>query len=214
MAAVSHRAITLSAPLCFILTKYRKLDEKRLKITVLDFYQPHDISFAKEVTFVDENKAIAGLPGYATNDSDRIPTARLEAGDVFLFLSKLDRIDDNIGNIKGSLNSISAKVIRALPWHLACTLVHRRDLFNVLNILHIRPLMHLNFTKCHQPYQPCRPVFRLTVQTSHMVQHKREQARQHLLTVTMILTVSPNILSVRGGAHLINVLPARSLRLS
>ena len=52
------------------------------------------------VTFVDENKAIIGLPRYATDDSNRIPTARLESGDVFVFSSKFDRIDDNIGNIK------------------------------------------------------------------------------------------------------------------
>ena len=37
-------------------------------------------------TFVDENKAINILPKYATDDSDRIPTARLESGDVFLFV--------------------------------------------------------------------------------------------------------------------------------
>ena len=30
------------------------------------------------VTFVDENKAITGLPRYATDDSDRTLTARLE----------------------------------------------------------------------------------------------------------------------------------------
>ena len=29
------------------------------------------------VTFVEENKAITGLPRYATDASDRIPTARL-----------------------------------------------------------------------------------------------------------------------------------------
>ena len=56
MAAVGGRVSTLSAPLCFISQKYRKLNEKRVKITVLDFCQTNDISSAKELLAIDAKK--------------------------------------------------------------------------------------------------------------------------------------------------------------
>ena len=60
MAAVGDRVITLSASLCFIFAKYRKLDEKRLKITVLDFYQSNDISSTMKLLANDVQKLNLG----------------------------------------------------------------------------------------------------------------------------------------------------------
>ena len=63
------------------------------------------------VTFADENNAITGLPRRFRSNTN----CPIGVGWRFLFLSNLDRINDNIGNIKGSLNSLNAKVIRAFP---------------------------------------------------------------------------------------------------
>ena len=125
MADVSGRPLSLFAALCFIISNYGKLENKRIETTAAEFYKLEDITEAKTLlvevlgklqlenasriskrrngdnrrlqelddilkvlSFLDETSCLDNLPRYVTDDYKRTPTARLEAGDMFLFLTK------------------------------------------------------------------------------------------------------------------------------
>ena len=46
------------------------------------------------------------LPRYVTDDYKRTPTARLEAGDMFLFVTKIDRLDDILSSVHKIVQTI------------------------------------------------------------------------------------------------------------
>ena len=69
MADGAVRQFSLSAPLCFIFTKFGRLDIRRIKSTVSDYYSAKDITAAKETLFKD-------LANLSVPDASRIVQRR------------------------------------------------------------------------------------------------------------------------------------------
>ena len=63
MADGAVRQFSLSAPLCFIFTKFGRLDIRQIKSTVSDHFSAKEITAAKETLFKDiENLSVADAP--------------------------------------------------------------------------------------------------------------------------------------------------------
>ena len=60
----------------------------------------------KVLSFLDETSCLDKLPRYVTYDYKKMPTARLEAGDMFLFLTKIDRLHDILNSVHKSVQTI------------------------------------------------------------------------------------------------------------
>jgi hypothetical protein len=50
--------------------------------------------------FIDENTAFTQLPRYAVENLDEIPVMRMERGELEILISKLDKIEENISDIR------------------------------------------------------------------------------------------------------------------
>ena len=48
------------------------------------------------ITVLDERGFIDKLPSYATTDSDRVPSSRLDEGDIHILLRKLEKMQEDI----------------------------------------------------------------------------------------------------------------------
>ena len=53
MADKSSRPLSLAAIMCFVMSNFGKLDAKRIKITVVDFYKLEEISATKTLLLED-----------------------------------------------------------------------------------------------------------------------------------------------------------------
>ena len=62
------------------------------------------------ITALDERGAIKQLPRYVYDNSDYVPSARLEDSDMRVLLSKLEKIGDDIADTKSGILKIQANV--------------------------------------------------------------------------------------------------------
>ena len=63
---MADRQVVLSAPLCFLFTKFGKLDIKRIKTALVDFYPSNEITAAKESLIKDAQAlSLDGMPTIA-----------------------------------------------------------------------------------------------------------------------------------------------------
>ena len=70
MADGAVRQFSLSAPLCFIFTKFGRLDIRRIKSVVSDCYSAKDITAAKETLFKDlANLSVPDAPRIVQRES-------------------------------------------------------------------------------------------------------------------------------------------------
>ena len=111
LCKMADRQVLLSDPLCFLFTKFGKLDIKRIKTALLDFIQSiqqqrnawlrtpecqpsYDggtvtISYQREcddmvdiITFLDERKVLSIVLRYAFDCSDHFPSAHLDEDQI------------------------------------------------------------------------------------------------------------------------------------
>ena len=66
LCKMADRQVVLFAPLCFLFTKFGKLDIKRIKTALVDFYPSKEITAAKErLVRVAQALSLDGMPTIA-----------------------------------------------------------------------------------------------------------------------------------------------------
>jgi len=59
---------------------------------------------------LDERLILSRLPSYVTNSSDKLPSVKLDDGDLCFMLAKLDKMEALINNLQSTLQSVYAKL--------------------------------------------------------------------------------------------------------
>ena len=88
---MADRQVVLSAPLCFLFTKFGKLDIKRIKTALVDFYQSEEITAAKERLVKDAQAlSLDGMPTIArrSNSDNRYQHECDDMVDIITFLDE------------------------------------------------------------------------------------------------------------------------------
>ena len=88
---MSDRQVGLSAPLCFLFTKFGKLDIKRIKTALVEFYPSDEITAAKERLVKDAQVlSFDGIPTIARrrNSDNRYQRACDDMVDIITFLDE------------------------------------------------------------------------------------------------------------------------------
>jgi len=62
------------------------------------------------LTVLDERLILSRLPSYVTDSSDKLPSVKLDDGDLFFMLAKLDKMEALINNLQSTLQSVYAKL--------------------------------------------------------------------------------------------------------
>lgn len=129
----TSRELVLNPLLCFITSKFGKMDLKQMKEILSDFYSADDVSAAKKqllydaerskldgllsryperhgdnrmareiddtlniVQQLDEQNSLCSLPRYVTDNSESIPSVKLDAGDLQFLLVKLNKMESEV----------------------------------------------------------------------------------------------------------------------
>ena len=88
---MADRQVVLSAPLCFLFTKFGKLDIKRIKTGLVDFYSSEEITAAKERLVKDvQALSLDGMPTIARrrNSDNRYQRECDDMVDIITFLDE------------------------------------------------------------------------------------------------------------------------------
>ena len=83
--------VVLSASLCFLFTKFGKIDIKRIKTALVDFYPSEEITAAKERLIKDAQAlSLDGMPTIARrrNSDNRYQRECDDMGDIIIFLNE------------------------------------------------------------------------------------------------------------------------------
>jgi len=150
--------IVVNSLLCFVLTKYKKLDVSKLISTVCSFYSADEVSAAKKQLLADvkqrsffvndvvylthtgyqraeyemedtvdlldlitEDNLLQRLPTYVTDSSEKVPSIKLDDGDLAFLLAKIDKMGAAIESLHNVVHTLLSHTTAGKPTVTATT---------------------------------------------------------------------------------------------
>ena len=201
MAGHSSRDVVISAPLCFLFSKFGKISSHKLIQVICDSFELLEITKAKEllardcekiksdrplprlvtrrdkdsakrarqevidiefmVSALDRRKLLGQLPIYVTDNTDSVPTLKLEDGELRYLMQKVDKLEDMLLCTQQTVNKLYSILSTVLTDEVdrarqqGITLTHSDHVTRLLNELggatdqsaaHSRPLHDVTTT--------------------------------------------------------------------
>lgn len=143
----TSRELVLNPLLCFITSKFGKMDLKQMKEILSDFYSADNVSAAKKqllydaerskldgllsryperhgdnrmareiddnlniVQQLDEQNSLCSLPRYVTDNSESIPSVKLDAGDLQFLLVKLNKMESEVLGLRSLVYTLTSTI--------------------------------------------------------------------------------------------------------
>ena len=143
--AESKQVLVVCPPLCFVFSKFNKLDLAKIKKALGDFFSAEEIYAARNklmcdvekievdklprlsnhrdsdgrmraakeiddiillITTLDEKKLLSQLPRYVVDNTDSIPTLRLEDGELSFLIKKLEKMEESLTHLQACYNKL------------------------------------------------------------------------------------------------------------
>jgi len=150
--------IVVNSLLCFVLTKYKKLEVSKLISTVCGFYSADEVYAAKKQLLADvkqrsffvndvvylthtgyqsaeyemedtvdlldlitEDNLLHRLPTYVTDSSEKVPSIKLDDGDLAFLLAKIDKMGAAIESLHNVVHTLLSHTTAGKPTVTATT---------------------------------------------------------------------------------------------
>jgi len=141
----TNRPLRLNSMLCFVMSRYNKLDLKYIRDITIGFYNADKVNAAKKqllidakdkkldsllsrypepqgdgrvsrevddilsiVQQLDESTSVQYLPCYVTDNMDKVPSIKLDDGDMRLMINKLSTMEAMVQSLQSIVCSLSA----------------------------------------------------------------------------------------------------------